>query len=339
MSSVTINDVATLAGVSIKTVSRVLNGEAHVRPAMRERVREAVSKLNYTPNVAARALAGLRAYLIGLYYDNPSSSYVSSVQVGAMAACREAGYHLLVEHIQEGATRAQLETLLSAVSMDGLILPAPVCERTELLDALDARRLPYVRIAPAGQLDRGPYVYMDDRRAAFAMTAYLQSLGHRRIGFIKGQAEHAAASLRYQGFLDAMQIADLEVSPQWIVSGSFSFRSGAGAAEHLLGLPQPPTAIFASNDDMALGVMAVANRMQINVPKALSVGGFDDSPIAQVVWPQLTTVRQPIEAMAMEAGRVLIQEVGGPVQGGARLLDYELIVRGSTGPAPGNAAS
>ena len=132
MSSVTINDVAALAGVSIKTVSRVLNREAHVRPAMRERVLGAVKALNYTPNFAARALAGSRAYLLGLYYDNPSPGYISGVQLGAMNACKEAGYHLLVEQIEgEGpGSGDQLEVLLSTVKMDGLILSPPVCDRS-----------------------------------------------------------------------------------------------------------------------------------------------------------------------------------------------------------------
>lgn len=334
MSSVTINDVAALAGVSIKTVSRVLNREDHVRPAMREKVLGAVKTLNYTPNFAARALAGSRAYLLGLYYDNPSPGYVSGVQIGAMNACKEAGYHLLVEQIEgEGpGTRNRLQALLSTVKMDGVILSPPVCDRSELLDILHQRGLPYVRIAPAAQFDRAPYVHMDDRKAAYDMTVHLQALGHRRIGFIKGHAEHSATALRHQGFVQAMQDAGLKIEPQWVQSGTFSFRSGVGAAERLLSLAQRPTAIFASNDDMALGVMAVANRMHMTLPKELSVAGFDDSPIAQVVWPQLTTIRQPVEKMAFEAARMLIQGAGQ--MAGSRLLDFELIVRDSTGPAP-----
>ena len=330
----TINDVAALAGVSIKTVSRVLNKEPFVRPEMRDKVLRAVESLNYRPNFAARALAGSRAYLLGLYYDNPSPSYVSGLQFGAMNACREQGYHLMVEQLEEGSERGQIETLLSTVKMDGVILSPPVCDRTALLDALDDKGVPYVRIAPTGQFDRGPHVYMDDRRAAHEMTAYLQSLGHRRIGFVKGHAGHSAAPLRYQGFLDAMEAADLEVEPAWVVPGNFSFRSGVGAAERLLNLERRPTAIFASNDDMALGVMATASRMRLSLPGELSVAGFDDSPTAQVVWPQLTTVRQPVEEMAFEAAGMLIQSFGGGEPPRARLLDFALVARGSTGPAP-----
>jgi LacI family transcriptional regulator len=335
--SVTIDDVAALAGVSIKTVSRVLNREPHVRPVMRDKVLSAVQTLNYKPNFAARALAGSRAYLLGLYYDNPSPGYISGVQFGAMSACREAGYHLLVEQL-DGESLGSLglvEAMLSTVKTDGLILSPPVCDRSELLDILDSRRIPYVRIAPAGQFDRGPYVYMDDQRAAYEVTVHLQKLGHRRIGFIKGHAEHSATPLRYRGFRQAMEDAGMDIHPQWVQSGNFSFRSGVGAAERLLNLSDRPTAIFASNDDMALGVMAVANRMQLTLPKELSVAGFDDSPIAQVVWPQLTTIRQPVEKMAFEAASMLIN---GPRQSGeakGRLLDFELVVRDSTAPASG----
>ena len=323
-----------MAGVSIKTVSRVMNREPHVRQVLRDRVLQAAEALNYRPNFAARALAGSRAYVLGLFYDNPSPGYISSIQLGAMNACREAGYHLLVEQVEGdgGTSRGQAAGLLSAVKMDGAILSPPLSDRREVLDLLDERRVPYVRIAPAEDLDRSPRVYMDDRRAAYEMTAHLQQLGHRRIGFVKGHADHSATPLRHQGFLDAMADAGLEVRPEWVQPGNFSFRSGVGAGERLLNLDDRPTAVFASNDDMALGVMTVASRMQLALPKALSVAGFDDSPIAQVVWPQLTTVRQPVEEMAAAAASLLIQ--GGEEQGNGRLLDFTLVVRGSTGPCP-----
>ncbi len=336
MGSVTINEVAALAGVSTKTVSRVLNREPHVRPELRDRVMHAVRSLNYQPNMAARALAGSRAYLLGFCYDNPSPGYVSNLQVGAIAACREAGYHLLVEQIDgnsQGAA-AQIEALLTAVKMDGLILSPPVCDNGPLLSLLERRGTPFVRIAPAGQFNRGPYVSMDDRKAAYDMTRHLQALGHRRIAFVRGHADHSATPLRLEGFTDAMRDAGLTVSPDWMVSGAFSFRSGVGAAERLLNLPDRPTAIFASNDDMALGVMAVASRMGLGLPEDLSVAGFDDSPIAQVVWPQLTTIRQPVEAMARAATTLLVEGLAKSGEPRAQLLDFELVVRGSTGPAP-----
>ena len=332
MKSITIQDVADLAGVSIKTVSRVLNREPHVRQTTVEAVLSAIKALNYRPNLAARALASSRSYLIGLYYDNESIGYIAEMQYGSMVACRNSGYHLLVEQLGGVKTRDELYALFSLVRIDGAVLTPPLCDRPELLEVLEELGIAYVRIAPSDQFERAPYVYMDDRLAAFEMTQHLQSLGHTKIGFIRGHSEHSATALRYAGFTEAMQQAGLTVRPQWVQPGNFSFRSGVGAAERLLSLEDRPTAIFASNDDMARGVMAVANRLHLRLPQDLSVAGFDDAPIAQVVWPQLTTIRQPVANMAAAAVETLIS--GGSAEDAAvRRLDFELIVRGSTAPA------
>jgi LacI family transcriptional regulator len=336
VSSHTINDVAALARVSIKTVSRVMNGEAHVRPQMRERVMRAVEALKYRPNIAARSLAGSRSFLIGLFCEHPSPSYVAEALRGAMARCREAGYHILIEQLWGDKTtfRQQLETLLTAVKMDGVILLPPVCDRDDALEILDQRAVPYVRIAPSGQLKRGPYVYMDDRKAAFDMTAHLVRLGHKKIGFIKGRAGHASSSWRHDGFQKALLAAGLKIKPHWIQPGDYTMQSGMAAAEQMLRQKDRPTAIFASNDDMAFGVMAVAQRLKLKVPEELSVVGFDDAPIAQVVWPQLTTIRQPTMKMAVQAASLLIQPDKSKHAPKGELLDFELIVRGSAGIPP-----
>lgn len=336
MRSITINDVANLAGTSIKTVSRVINGEPSVRPELREKVSRAIEALNYKPSFAARALAGARSYLLGLYFDNPSLDYIGAIQIGAMRECRRSAYHLLVDQLdlETADVAAQLQDLLSNVRVDGLILTPPICDRPEVLDGLEARRVPYVRIAPSEDFDRAPYVSMDDRRAAYDMTVHLQRLGHRRIGFVKGHTDHSATRLRYEGFLEAMHEARIEVLPEWVLPGNFSFRSGVGAGERLLHLADRPTAIFASNDDMAVGVMAAANRMGVKIPDELSVAGFDDSPTARVVWPQLTTIRQPIEQMASRAAGLLIEGLGGGARPMAQTLDFELVTRDSTAPVP-----
>jgi LacI family transcriptional regulator len=335
LAPVTINDVAALAGVSLKTVSRVVNGEAHVRPQTREKVLGAIARLDYQPNFAARALAGARSYLIGVYCDNPSPAYIAEIQLGAMRMCRAAGHHLVIDRVDSARAaeaRAQVELLWKTVKVDGVVLSPPVCDCPEVLEALEHFGIPYVRIAPAVGLDRGPYVHMDDRLAAFEMTGHLLGLGHRRIGFVRGPAEHSATHLRHQGFLDAMGQAGVAVQPGLVQRGAFSFRSGVGAAEQLLGLPAPPTAIFASNDDMALGVMAVASRKGLSIPGDLSVAGFDDAPVAEVVWPQLTTVRQPVAEMAAAAVKMLLHRDRAAV-GAGEMLAFELVVRGSTGPA------
>jgi LacI family transcriptional regulator len=330
----TINDVARAAGVSIKTVSRVLNGEPYVREETRLKVTEAAERLNYRPNISARALAGGRAYLVGLYYDNPSPGYLSEIQLGAISACRRAGYHLLVEELalDEPDLASRVEALSATVKTDGAILSPPVCDNIEVLDALDRAGVRYVRIAPVSQLERAPYVYMDDRRAAYEMTGYLQSLGHREIGFVIGHPTHASAHLRHEGYLAAMRDGGCTVRDEWVRQGEFSFRSGLGCGEAMLQGKARPTAIFASNDDMALGVMTAAHRLGLALPQDLSVVGFDDSPSAQVIWPQLTTVRQPTVAMAATAVEMVIAKAGrsraedGP---DARLLDFELVLRES----------
>jgi LacI family transcriptional regulator len=334
--SVTIDDVAELAGVSIKTVSRVLNQEPHVRETTRERVLAAAKQLDYTPNVSARALAGSRSYLIGLCYDNPSPGYVGQIEQGAMAACRKAGYHLIVEEVQEVGTalRERIAAFHARVRPDGVILTPPLCDLPEVLEALDAAKARYVRIAPSRDLERSPYVYIDDRKAAEEMTLYLQGLGHRDIAFIQGPPDHFAAARRCEGFRDAMASAGLPVRPEWVQPGQFSFRSGSEAGERLLSSSDRPTAIFAGNDDMALGVMAVANRLHIEIPGGLALVGFDDSPSAQVVWPQLTTVRQPTADMAAVAAEMLIAGPSAARGPRARLLDFKLVLRQSSGRLP-----
>jgi LacI family transcriptional regulator len=338
LSSITISDVAQMAGVSIKTVSRVLNREA-VGKATLARVLAAVDNLDYTPNASARALAGSRSYLIALYVDNPSADYVGRIERGAMAACRRSGYHLIVEALQDTGEglREHITRLHASTRTDGVILTPPLCDNPQVLDALDAARARYVRIAPSETLERSPFLGMDDRRAAYEMTGYLLSLGHRDIAFIGGPPNHRAASQRAEGFRAAMAHASVSVRPEWVQAGEFSFRSGWDCGERLLEATNRPTAIFAGNDDMALGVMAVANRLHVDIPGELSLAGFDDSPSAQVVWPQLTTVRQPVFEMAAAAAEILIGAQRAPNQRPAGLMDFELVVRQSSARPPAAA--
>ncbi len=336
MSAVTINDVALKAGVSIKTVSRVMNHEPNVRGETRERVLAVAEELAYRPNISARSLAGARSYLIGLFFDNPSPAYVSDVQLGAVARCRKGGYHLMIEPIDIGADDLEpiVGPMVSTLKVDGVILTPPVSDSVKVLNLLERNGTPVVRIAPEHDLDRAARVGMDDVRAAYEMTAYLLGLGHREIAFIKGHPQHGASNLRHEGFMAAMRDAGVSVPDDRVKQGFFSFRSGFEAGEALLSSSAPPTAIFASNDDMALGVMAVANRRGLNIPQELSIAGFDDTPTASIVWPQLTTVRQPIFQMAEAAADLIISgEAKRARQEGrsvSRLLDFEVAVREST---------
>ena len=341
----TINDVAQQAGVSIKTVSRVMNNEPGVRADTRERVIRVIAELRYRPSESARSLAGARSFLIGLLYFDPSAAFISGVQQGATMRCREAGYHLVVESMDNDAhdLREQVHQMVSTLRPDGMILTPPLCDNTQVLKALQESGTPTVLVSPARQRKDMPSVRMDDVRAAEEITNLLISLGHRRIAFIRGPADQAASGLRHQGFVRAMTAAGCEIDEALIVDGDFRFDSGVAATHQLLKLRHHPSAVFASNDDMALGVLAAAQRQGLAVPEDLAIAGFDDSPASGLVWPPLTTMRQPTLAMARAAVDLLI---GPPTVEGTpgartfsamqRVLPHELVVRESTS-APARA--
>jgi LacI family transcriptional regulator len=337
MREITIVDIAKAAGVSIKTVSRVINREDGVGAATRARVEDIVVQLGYRPNVSARSLSSRRSYLIGVIFMRVGAyHYVGEVQVGAMAACRRAGYHLVVEQLDspDGCGAEALAGVLRAGRFDGLILTPPVCDNTEVLAVIEAAGLAYVRIAPDRDFGRSPYVFMDDREAAREITGRLWDMGHRKIAFIDGPSEHGSARRRREGYLAALAERGGEARPEWIAPGSFLSLSGFDAAEALLSLPDRPTAIFAANDEMALGVLAAAVKRGLSVPEDLSVAGFDDGPSASSAWPRLTTVHQPISEMANAATEMLIEGFGDERFRGrttARQLDYKVIERASTG--------
>jgi LacI family transcriptional regulator len=336
--TITIKDVAERAGVSAKTVSRVINEEAHVRPALREAVMRVVKELDYRPNAFARSLSSSRSYLLGLFLDDPAwSGYAAGMQRGALMRCRERHYHLVVEPLDSSTSGWEpgLMTSIAALRLDGAILTPPLCRYAPLLERLEGIGLPYVRISPGEEEARSGFVDIDEEEAAFEMTRHLIGLGHREIGFIEGIPSHAATPKRRAGFLSAMHAAGIPVARDRIVPGDFTFRGGIEGGETLLRSGHPPTAIFASNDDMALGVSAAAAKLGVVVPAQLSIAGFDDAPTARVAWPPITTVRQPVEAMAAAAVDILIDPAyrGKPSDAGFhRELPYELIVRGSTGP-------
>src|SRR5688572_27842235 len=185
MSRRTITDVAKAAGVAIKTVSRVLNNEPRVRPATRERVLAAVKALNYYPSISARALAGRRSFLIGLVYEKPSPNYIMDVQNGAMARCREEHFQLIMHHctVRGDELASDIGGFVDQTHVDGLVLTPPLSSSKELIQALDGRKLPFVRIAPNRLKHESPFVDVDDLAAAQEMTEYLIGVGHRRIGF------------------------------------------------------------------------------------------------------------------------------------------------------------
>ena len=307
----TIQDVADLAGVSIKTVSRVVNKERSIRETTRIKVLKAIKKLQYAPNLSARGLAGQHSFLLALLYDNPSANYVLDIQNGVLDECRQDGFDLLIHPCDANSDELvnDINDLVRKSRAAGLILTPPLSDSVALIEKLAQANIPFVRIAPAKHDAISPYVYCDDETAALQMTEHLLALGHVDIGFIKGHPKHGASELRLAGYKKALTRAGIPINRKLIRQGYFDFASGRRCAIQLLTQAKPPTAIFASNDDMATGVLFVAHQRNISVPQQLSVVGFDDTPVAQQIWPALTTVKQPIAAMAQAATVALIAQV------------------------------
>jgi LacI family transcriptional regulator len=336
MSVVTIKDVAARAGVSPKTVSRVINGEVHVRTAVRDAVMKVVTELDYRPNAHARSLSSSRSFLIALFFDDPASGYAADVQLGAIGRCRHHGHHLVVERIDRASPNwlPDVDAIIMSLRPAGIVLTPPLCDWTELTDLLLLRKVPFVRIAPGSDAVPAAAVMIDDFGAAVDMTELLIGLGHRDIAFVEGIQSHGAAGRRLAGYRDAMRRAGCSIRDDWIQAGDFTFRAGLAAGEALLSLPARPSAIFAANDELALGVLVSALRMNVAVPSELSVAGFDNAPISRMAWPQLTTVQQPNKEMAAAAIDILVDPryENLPPQNLSQRMTYELITRESTGP-------
>ncbi|WP_430425168.1 LacI family DNA-binding transcriptional regulator [Phenylobacterium sp.] len=328
----TIIDVAKAAGVSVSTVSRVINGEAHVRPARIEAVQRAIASLGFTPDPAARSLPGSRSFIIGAIFEKLSPFYLAHLQLGAMEACRAAGYLLVVEQldlVRDPDLTAFARTLATA-RFDGVIVAPPVADHPKIIDLLSARGIRMARIAPGNEVPGTCHIECDDEGGAAALAKHLLELGHVRFGMIAGPPGNVASVRRQSGFQSALREHGLDPSCVETVVGDFTFESGMQACEALLEKGSF-TAIVAANDDMAAGVLAVLHRRGIVVPDQMSVCGFDDSPTAQLVWPPLTTVRQPIMEMSAAAANFLIRrDTEGHEIG---VFPTELVVRNSTGPA------
>ena len=331
-SRATIRDVSRLAAVSIKTVSRVMNNQNYVRAETRARVEQVMAELSFQPSSAARALAGHRSHQIAVICDNPSPWYVYEIQYGVRVRCQQSRVRMIAQPYDRGSPTLldDILTLVDQVHPDGLVLTPPACDDPEVLDELLRRAVTFVRIQPGTQAGISSSASIDNEQAARDLTHHLLELGHTRIGFIVGDRGYMSSGHRLDGFLGALRAAGVPIPPEYIRSGLFDFASGVEQAERLLALPTPPTAIFASNDDMAAGVLATAHRQGIDVPGELSVVGFDDTPFASVVWPALTTVRQPVRLLADAAADLLLRAPAVPED---RQIPYELVVRQSSGPA------
>jgi LacI family transcriptional regulator len=333
--AVTIHDVARLANVSAMTVSRVINDHKYVSSATSEKVHAAIAKLNYSPNLAARGLHGL--VRIGMLYSNPSSSNLGEFLMSAFREAGQIGCQLLIEPTLAHPSGTAAVMKLVDAGVDGVILPPPLCDSTEVLDALRNAGVAALCFATAEPHANASAVTIDDFEGGRLMTQHLLALGHRDIGFVRGDPTHSTARRREAGFRAAMSEANVAVHPEWVAQGYFSYRSGLDAARALLEQRHRPSAIFASNDDMAAAIASVAHGLGLSLPQELSIAGFDDAPVALTVWPELTTVHQPIAEMAAAAVALIADQVrrtraGEDVIVRHRLVGFTLVERASTAP-------
>ena len=328
----TIKDVSREAGVSIKTVSRVLNNERYVGAETREKVLAAVAALNFRPSLAARSLAGRRSFQVALVCNNPSPHYVYEMQYGIRDRCEEEGVRMIAQPYDRGSDRllSEIEALIDTSHLDGLILTPPASDDAAVLDLLAKRGVRVARVSPGTRLDEADSVFIDNAGASAAMVAHLVALGHRRIAHIAGPADYATSAQRRAGYLAGLAAAGIAADPALIATGDYNFPSGAAAGATLLDLAEPPTAIFAASDDMAAGALSVAHRRGMAVPAALSIAGFGDDALAEYVWPPLTTIRQPVRRLGWTAADLMLRGPDAPVE--RRELPYELVLRDSTGP-------
>ena len=335
----TINDVARHAGVSPMTVSRVINGEANVRETTRGQVQAAIVALRYAPSPAARMLAGGDEVRIGLFHSNPSFAYLSEFLMGSLDQASRSNVQLVVEKCDDASDERDAVGHLLKGRIDGVVLPPPLCDSPAILQALHAAGVSTVAVATGKAPDWALAVTIDDTRAAYDMTMHLAALGHRHIGFIVGNPNQSASAARLEGYRAGLADSGLSVADDLIVQGLFTDRSGLDAAERLLDRADPPSAIFASNDDMAAATGAIAHRRGLDVPGDLSVCGFDDTALATTIWPELTTIRQPITEMSRQAVEMLVRDIrsrraGRGDDGPRHLLVDHTLIRRQTDAAP-----
>lgn len=307
----TINDIARLASVSKKTVSRVLNQSPFVKEETRVRVDEIMRRVGYTPDPQARGLAFRRSFLIGLVYDNPNAQYVVNIQEGVLGAIRRSGFELVVHPCDRTGDNFldEVRKFVGRQKLDGVILLPPISEDPALSRLLKEMNCQYVRILSVPLDEPANVVVSMDRDAAAQVAEHLAKLGHTRIGLIAGPRSYRSAHERQSGFTDALGDHGVILPPSYIAEGAYTFDSGFACAEVLLSRSPRPTAIFACNDEMATGVYKAALLKGLRIPEDLTVVGFDDSPLASRIWPAMSTVRLPIRDMGRMAAEKLIAKV------------------------------
>ena len=329
----TINDVAAAAGVSKKTVSRVINNSELLSDSTRTKVTAAIAELGFVPNPQARALAFRKNFLVVLLHDNPNGQTVLNFQRGVLTAIRDSDLALAVRPVDRTSPRmlADIETfLVKQRPMGALILP-PISERDDLAELCQRLDVRYIRVGSAPLDMSKRCVSSNDREIVTMAARVLIDKGHRRIGFVRGPEGFRSPVEREAGFRAALAERGIALDDDLFVAGTYRFQSGIEAGRTLLSRQPRPTAIFASNDEMAAGVMHAAREQGLQLPRDLSVMGFDDSPTAKHIWPALSTVHWPIEEMGELAAHKLVGEfLPGSVDiGSATIVPSRLVERDS----------
>jgi LacI family transcriptional regulator, galactose operon repressor len=347
--AVTIRHVAAEAAVSLQTVSRVINNEPNVGSATRARVLAAIEKLGYVPSIAAQRLGGRRSYLILALNDRDRTiaewqarqggDWVNQMMLGGMLKCAEHGYRMILELVDTHSEQIEreLSATIAALQPDGVILTPPHSENLQICNLLQAHDIPFVRIGARGT-EHGFSVTMDDEGSAREATRHLIALGHRRIGFIAGSRAYSLSAWRVDGWRAAMAEAGFDVEGL-LAQGDFGYSSGLAATQALLSLDTPPTAIIASNDQMALAALEVARDKGLDVPDDLSLISFDNTPVVSFNRPRLTAVDQPIAETFSRAVALLIDAAKGEPPPSPEVISGKLIQRETTGTAKVHAAT
>lgn len=332
----TINDVARLANVSKKTVSRVINKSPLLSEKTRTIVEQVIADLGYVPNPQARALALRHNFVIAVIHDNPNAQFLVKVQQGILEGIEGTEFGMMVQPVDRNSPTVvdSIRRFLELHRPFGVVLLPPISANEELIELCRRYGCRYVRMASI-ELDEPQHmVTSNDREAVCDAVSYLIEMGHRRIALIEGPPGFLSAAERRVGYEQAMAAAGIPIDPGLIRPGAYTFESGVAAALSLLKEKNRPTAVFASNDEMAVGVMLAARQLGVEVPSGLSIVGFDDTPMSNHVWPPLTTVRWPIVGMASAAARKLIARPGDPPVEETLLLS-SLMKRGSVAPLSG----
>jgi len=335
----TIKDVARLAECSIKTVSRVVNNEPHVTEHTRDRVLEAIETLGYAPNISARRLVQRKSYTICILLHE-AGFYQSVVLSKIMEIGYEHDYDILTQTYfpSHAKSKNKLMQLITEHRIDGLVTTPPCDVDDFIAELLKKSNIPLVQITPFNRATDAAYVSGDDYQGAFLMAEHLIALGHRRIAFLAGPRNQRTSLDRLFGYRAALEMHRIPQDEKLVLDSEFNFDGGYTAARIVMGIEARPTAIFGGSDEAALGALYALQEMRIEVPRQVSVCGFDDLAYSKHTWPGLTTVHHPIDEIVEQATYLLLQILSGEEPAKNQVvLPSQLVIRGSTSEPPKDA--